>query len=116
MMAVLGNKSTNVKLVENLEVAKTFWSRGKGLLGRKVLAQDQALWIHRCNSIHTCFMQFSIDCVFVDKNLKVKAIYQDVKPWRLVSPVWGASSVIEMASGTSSKLKISVGDQLYVGT
>lgn len=116
MMAVLENKSTNAKLVENLEVAKNFWTRGKGLLGRKSLAQDQALWIHRCNSIHTCFMQFSIDCVFVDKSLKVKAIYQDVKPWRLVPPVWGASSVIEMASGTSSKLKISVGDQLYVGT
>lgn len=115
-MAVLGNKSTNLKLVENLEVAKTFGARGKGLLGRKFLAPDQALWIHRCNSIHTCFMQFSIDCVFVDKSLKVKAIYQDIKPWRLVLPVWGASSVIEMASGTSRNLKISVGDQLYVGT
>ncbi|QDK39608.1 DUF192 domain-containing protein [Bdellovibrio sp. NC01] len=114
-MAVLQNKSTNVNLVPNLEVAKTFWSRGKGLLGRKNLSEDAALWIHQCNSIHTCFMQFSIDCVFVDKNLKVKAIYKDVKPWRMVFPVWGASSVIEMAAGTSSKLNISVGDQLYVG-
>lgn len=115
MMAVLESKTANQKLVPNLEVANNFWSRGKGLLGRKNLSEDHALWIHRCNSIHTCFMQFSIDCVFVDKNLKVKAIYQDVKPWRLVLPVWGASSVIEMASGTSSKLKINVGDQLYVG-
>lgn len=114
-MTALENKTTNARLIGNLEVAKTFWTRGRGLLGRKDLAEDQALWIHRCNSIHTCFMQFSIDCVFVDKNLKVKAIYKDVKPWRLVPPVWGASSVIEMASGVSSKLQINVGDQLYVG-
>ncbi|MBO9667429.1 MAG: DUF192 domain-containing protein [Bdellovibrio sp.] len=115
MMKVLENTTTQSKLIPNLEVATTFWTRGKGLLGRGSLPEDQALWIWHCNSIHTFFMKFAIDCVFVDKNLKVKAIYKDVKPWRLVLPVWGAKSVIEMASGTSSKLKISVGDQLNVG-
>ncbi|MNJ92789.1 hypothetical protein D3C87_104630 [compost metagenome] len=115
-MAVLENKITQQKLIENLEVARTFWTRGKGLLGRQSLPENQALWIHRCNSIHTYFMKFAIDCVFVDRNLKVKAIYRDVRPGRLILPVWGASSVIEMASGTTSKLQISVGDQLNVGT
>ncbi|MGE5085504.1 MAG: DUF192 domain-containing protein [Bacillota bacterium] len=114
-MMKLENITTQQKLIPNLEVAKSFTSRGKGLLGRSSLAEDRALWIHHCNSIHTFFMKFAIDCVFVDKNLKVKAVFQDVKPWRLILPVWGASSVIEMASGMSSKLKISVGDQLNVG-
>ncbi|UOE99985.1 DUF192 domain-containing protein [Bdellovibrio reynosensis] len=114
-MAVLKNLTTNQTLVPQLSVARTFWSRGKGLLGRSALPQEEALWIHRCNSIHTYFMKFSIDCVFVDKNLQVKAIYQDVKPWRLVAPVWGASSVIELAAGTVTTMKINVGDQLYVG-
>lgn len=116
MAAVLENKTTNQKLIADLEIASDFWSRGKGLLGRDSLAQDQALWIHRCNSIHTFFMKFPIDCVFVDKNLKVKAVYNEVRPWRLVPPVWGASSVIEMRSGTIRQRNISVGDQLYVGT
>lgn len=115
MMAALMNKTTNETLIPQLEVARTFSSRGKGLLGRSSLSDDQALWIHRCNSIHTFFMKFSIDCVFVDKNMKVKAIYQDIHPWRLIPPVWGASSVIEMASGASRKMKVKVGDQLYVG-
>ncbi|WP_253696606.1 DUF192 domain-containing protein [Bdellovibrio sp. HCB117] len=115
MMAALINKTTNQTLVPDLKVAKTFWSRGKGLLGRASLPQEEALWILRCNSIHTFFMQFSIDCVFVDKNLKVKAIFEDVRPGRLVFPVWGASSVIEMSAGSVSKMKVSVGDQLYVG-
>ncbi|HWU44051.1 MAG TPA: DUF192 domain-containing protein [Bdellovibrio sp.] len=114
-MAALENKVTKKKLIDHLEVATNFWTRGRGLLGRPSLPMDEALWIHRCNSIHTCFMRFSIDCVFVDKNLKVKAVYQDVKPWRWIFPVWGASSVIEMASGTSQQLQIKVGDELHVG-
>lgn len=114
-MAKLMNKTTNQTLIPDLEVARTFLSRGKGLLGREGLAPGQALWIHQCNSIHTCFMKFSIDCVFVDKNLRVKAIRQDVRPWRMVLPVWGAASVIEMASGNIRELNINVGDQLYVG-
>ena len=115
MMAVLMNKRTQQNIIPNLEVASNFWSRGKGLLGRAGLNEDQALWIHHCNSIHTFFMKFSIDCVFVDKNLRVKAIRTDVKPGRMVMPIWGASSVFEMKSGTAEKLNIQVGDQLHVG-
>jgi len=115
MMAVLMNKNTQQNLIPNLEVADSVWPRMKGLLGRKGLNEDQALWIHQCNSIHTFFMKFSIDCVFVDKNLCVKAIRADVKPGRMVMPVWGASSVIEMKSGTAAKFNIQVGDQLHVG-
>jgi len=109
------SKKTNQTLIPQLEEARTFWSRGKGLLGRESLPEGQALWIHHCNSIHTCFMKFAIDCVFVDKNLKVKALYSEVKPWRLILPVWGASSVIEMSAGSINKMNVSVGDQLYVG-
>lgn len=116
MMAALMNKTTNETLIPQLEIARTFSKRGKGLLGRSFLPSEDALWIHRCNSIHTFFMKFSIDCVFVDKNMKVKAIYQDIHPWRLILPVWGASSVIEMASGSVGKMRLKVGDQLYVGT
>lgn len=108
--------SQNQTLVPHLEEARDFWSRGKGLLGRKTLGADAGLLIRRCNSIHTFFMQFPIDCVFVDRNLKVRAIYHDVRPWRLLLPVWGASSVIELASGTASRVNIKVGDQLHVGT
>ncbi len=115
MMKKLENSTTKTTLIPNLEVADDMRTRGVGLLGRSSLAEDHALWILRCNSIHTFFMKFAIDCVFVDKNLKVKAIYKDVKPWRLLLPVWGARSVFEMASGVSSKLNIRVGDQLNVG-
>lgn len=115
-MAALMCKTKNQILVPQLEVAKSFAARSKGLLGRSSLAQSSGLWIHQCNSIHTFFMQFPIDCIFVDKTLKVKALRKDVAPWRLVLPIWGASSVIEMAAGEIARLNISVGDQLHVGT
>ena len=114
-MTWLESKTNNQRLIPHLEVADGFLSRGKGLLGHSKLNEDAGMWIHRCNSIHTFFMKFSIDCVFVDKNLKVKAVFNDVKPWRLVPPVWGASSVFELASGAAARMNICVGDQLYVG-
>lgn len=114
-MTALMSKTTNATLIPRLGVAKDFVARGKGLLGRNSLSSEEALWIHHCNSVHTFFMKFPIDCVFVDRNLRVKKIYNNVTPWKLVLPVWGASSVIEMAAGTAAHLNIRVGDQLYVG-
>lgn len=115
MMAVLINKTTNETLIPQLEIARSFRARGKGLLGRKFMPSDAALWIHQCNSIHTFFMRFSIDCIFVDKNLKVRAIYENVRPWRLIFPVWRAHSVFELSAGSLKNMKVKVEDQLYVG-
>ncbi len=115
-MAKLENQTKSQVLIPDLEIARGFHARGVGLLGRASIANDQAMWILKCNSIHTFFMKFAIDCVFVDRSLKVKAIYQGVKPWRLVLPVWGASSVFEMPSGSVQRLNVNVGDQLHVGT
>lgn len=115
-MRWLESKTNNQRLISYLEVADSFITRGKGLLGHASLGEDSGMWIHRCNSVHTFFMKFSIDCIFVDKNLKVKKIYKNVKPWRLVSPVWGANSVFELAEGTANRMNIRVGDQLYVGS
>lgn len=112
----LVNKTQQKEIISHLEVADSFWSRSKGLLGRTELQQNSALWIHRCNSIHTFFMKFTIDCVFVDKNLIVKSLNKNIPPWRLVPPVWGASSVIELSSGMIDQLQIQLGDELNVGT
>ena len=102
-------------IVENLEVANHLWSRIKGLIGRGEFAVGSGMYIPACNSIHTFFMKFTIDCVFVDKNLKVKAVVNSVKPGRLVGPYWTSRSVFELPSGMIEEKKIQVGDQLHVG-
>ena len=71
--------STAELLIDQLEIADSFWHRGKGLLGRKGLAENQALWIKSTNNIHTYFMKFPIDCIFVDRKLEIKKIVKTSK-------------------------------------
>ena len=114
MMMRLYSKNTSKTLVPKLEVASTLWTRTKGLIGRASLPADQALWIHRCNSIHTFFMKFAIDLVFVDNKMVVRKTMSTVKPNRLVLPVIRATSVIEFPAGFLDLNPISVGEQLHV--
>jgi uncharacterized membrane protein (UPF0127 family) len=103
-------------LIPNLKIADSFYQRAKGLLGTKQIADNEALWITSGNSIHTFFMNYAIDCVFVDRKLVVKAVLKDIRPWRLTLPVFTASSVIEMKSGKATEINIQPGDQLHVGS
>ncbi len=114
-MAKLTRSSDNTVLISQLRIADGFWTRLVGLLKDRQLLENEALWIHKCNWIHTLFMSFTIDCVFVDKNLKVTHISPEVKPWRMAGPALRAKSVIEMANGQAKKLNIRIGDQLHVG-
>ena len=102
-------------LFENLVKADSVVSRTVGLLGKSHLPQEEALWITRCNAIHTFFMKFAIDCVFVDKKGKIQKIYHNVKPWRLAGPVWGATDVVEMAAGLAKTKNLNEGDIIECG-
>lgn len=111
----------DVVLAQDVRVAESFFARSKGLLGEKSLPAGRALWIKGtrfvdCNSIHTWFMRFSIDAVFVDHNLVVKAVYKDLNPWRMTMPAMGAASVFELPSGTLETAHVEIGDQLHVGS
>jgi uncharacterized membrane protein (UPF0127 family) len=114
-MAQLRKNSQEV-LFAKMTIADSFFLRVKGLLGKKDLTKDEALWIHKCNSIHTFGMKFALDCIFLDKNLVVKQLRKNIKPQRLVLPIWGADSVIECKSGTLDQFNLKPGDQLYVST
>lgn len=95
--------------------ARSIFARMKGLLGHKNLMADEVMWIEPCKSIHTWFMRFPIDAVFVNQNLQVVTLKSNIHPWRLVWPNWQATSVFELPQGTIAKKNIESGDQLYVG-
>lgn len=136
-MALLKNLTQNTLLAENVMEAKSFWARSRGLLGQHELPLNQTLWIKPCNSIHTFFMKFAIDVIFVNHVLVVKAICLNVQPGRILWPKWSAHSVFEFMSHASQQLPqpntltqnnqppshirpklpslVQVGDQLYVG-
>lgn len=115
-MAKLMNQTQNKMLVSNLEIANGIVERMKGLIGKEKIESSYGLWIKRCNSIHTFLMNFPIDVIFVDKNLKVKKCLEKIEPNKIVWPIFGASSVIELKSGFLSEHKTQIGDQLHVDT
>lgn len=101
-------------VVERLEEAADFASRGVGLLGRDHLEPDAGLWIHPCRSIHMFGMRFAIDAVFLDRRQRVVRVVSGLRPWRMVPLVWRAASVVELPAGRSAEIGIRPGDQLRI--
>ena len=99
--------------IADVRVARDFWSRGRGLLGRGTLAPSEGLLIPRCASVHTWFMRFPIDVVYLGRDLGVRKIAPDLGPWRF-SWCRGAASVLELAAGSAEAHGLRVGDQLEI--
>lgn len=112
----LSKLEPKIILSQNLKIADNFWTRMKGLLGTYELKNDEMLWIKMCNSIHTFFMKYPIDCIFLDDKLVVQEIKANILPWRATLPVIKSISVIEMRSGQAEVLGIKKGDKFYVVT
>jgi uncharacterized protein len=76
------------------------------------LEPDRALVIEPCSSIHTFFMRFPIDVVFIDRDSRVLKVAECVKPWRVLLGGKGAHAAVELAGGVLAGAAIKVGDQL----
>ncbi len=108
---LLTNITRGTSLADYLEVATTSARRSKGLLGRDSLPSGGGLWIAPCESVHTFFMRFPIDLVYVDRALRVKKVRDSVRPWR-ISACLSAYSIIELPAGVVRKTGTKPGDQL----
>lgn len=106
------NKSNNKVLAENVEVAAHTFSRMRGLLGRNGLKSGEALIIRHCASVHTFFMRFTIDVVFVDRNSRVVKAVPRLKPWRITPFYAGSSFCIELPEGAIEAASIDTGTEL----
>lgn len=95
-------------------VANSGAARLRGLLGRRSLSADEGLLLSSTGSIHTCFMRFPIDAVFLDGELRVLGVAADLPPWR-VAGRRGARAVLELPSGAAARRGIEPGERLHVG-
>jgi uncharacterized membrane protein (UPF0127 family) len=107
---VLVNADTGTRLVSRVTAAVDSTSRNRGLLGRDGL-DDEALVIAPCNAVHTFFMKFAIDVLFVDKSGKIVKLAPAVRPWRLAGALRGFAT-IEMAAGTAERTATRPGHRL----
>lgn len=98
-------------ICEKMLVANKILDRMKGLMFSEELPDCDGFLIAPCNSIHTFFMLYNLDILFLDKNFKViKAIY-NLSPWKMTWIYLKANQVLEMKAGTLKK-DIKTGDQL----
>lgn len=94
----LRNARTGELLAEMVEGAFESSARNRGLLGRDSLAPGSALILAPCTSVHTWFMRFSIDVLFVTKLGEIKKVRPAVGPWRLAA-AWNSFAVVELPAG-----------------
>jgi hypothetical protein len=94
-----------------MEVADSASKRNKGLLGRERLSPGEGLWICPCEAVHTFWMRFPIDLVYLDRKNRIRKLCGEVPPWRLSACFW-AHSVLELPSGTIRNTQTEPGDTL----
>jgi hypothetical protein len=106
----LVNKNTGKVLADNIISANNPLKRLKGLLGKKYLKNKQALHIIPCNSIHSCFMRFRFDAIFINKKNQIVYIIEKMPSWRISKICFSAYSVIEFPEGTVGETGTKIGD------
>ena len=104
-------REDGIVVCERCTVAATPLRRMKGLLGRSDLPPGEGLLLRPASSIHTFFMRFPIDAVFLDRNLVVRKITPSVKPWRLAF-ARRADGVLELTAGEADRRALATGQRL----
>lgn len=109
---ILRNARTGSVLADRLERASSPLARMRGLLGKASLAEGEGLWIQPCNAIHTFFMRFAIDVVFLSRDLRVVRAIPELRPWRATRIHPRAALVVELPRGTVRRTGTREGDVL----
>jgi len=109
------HRPTGQCIAEQVVLANTFFKRLRGLMfRRRSLAPAEALWLRPSNGVHTFWMLFAIDVIFLDRQLRIVKLVENMRPFRVTSPHLAARSVLEMPAHTISRAALEIGDQLEV--
>lgn len=93
-----------------VNIADTFKERFFGLMGKK--EGIYGLLLLKCNSIHTCFMRYNLDAIFLDENDKIVAIKRSIKPFSFILPIRNTVKVLEFPSSLHATAFLNVGSQI----
>ena len=107
------NQSDKRLIATEIEVARSFFRRLRGLLGRDSLQEGEGILLWPCSSIHCIGMHFPIDVIFLDRHSRVISIREYMYPCSTASHK-KARCVLELSAGEIKKHGIKVGDQLLI--
>ncbi|MBD3264370.1 MAG: DUF192 domain-containing protein [Candidatus Omnitrophica bacterium] len=105
------NKDGKAYVAKNAYLAGGVYSRFLGLMFKKQMEKDSALVFYKAPSIHTFFMRFPIDIIFLDRQLRVIKITPYLKPWRIVN-CFGSFATVELPGGRVREIGLKEGDLL----
>jgi uncharacterized membrane protein (UPF0127 family) len=108
------NLTRQTWLATKVRKADNFFTRLVGLLRRRSLGPEEALWLMPSKGVHTIGMKFPIDVIFLDNASKVLDTVCGMMPNRISRLSFKAYSVLELPSGTIKKSHTEIGDQLEV--
>lgn len=113
-MLQVENRTRQVPIIDKGRVASNPWTRLKGLIGVRHLADGDGLLITRCKGVHCMFMAIPIDVIYVNKQDQVVAIDAAMAPWAIGAIRRNSHYVLEVPAGTAARTGTQVGDQLTV--
>lgn len=114
MIIRINNLSQGTELGSAIFIANRFTTRLVGLLNRQALLAGEGLLLTHTNAVHTWGMRFTIDCLFVDRQLRVVRALPALKPWRYSPIVRKAWQVLELPEGAIARSATQPGDQLFI--
>jgi uncharacterized protein len=108
----ISNRTRNTLLGTRVKPAATFWSRLRGYIGRPRPQRGDGILLVPCDAIHTWWMSFHLDVLFLDPRGMVVEVVRSLGPWRRTRRVEGARYVLELPVGTIDASGTQVGDHL----
>jgi uncharacterized protein len=100
-------------VAESCAIALSMRERLVGLLNHSKLSETEGLLLEPCKQVHTFFMRFAIDAVFLSRDGEIIAI-DELKPWRVSRLYFSARKCLELPRGRSRRLGLKVGERLEV--
>lgn len=109
---IVVNETRNTQLITHGRLANTFFSRLKGLLGEAKLSPGEGLVLENEKSIHTLFMRFPIDVVYLNQAQQIIQLTPNMPPYRLGPFINQAQYIVELPVDTIEQTRCQIGDQI----
>ena len=109
---LIENRTRGAMIASAGRIAGTFWPRFRGLMLAPPLPAGTGLVIVPCSSIHTQFMRFPIDVLYVNKEDEIVGVDRDLSPWRIGRFYRKVHYVVELPAGGAAGCQ--VGDKLAI--
>ena len=109
------NADRGTELAPRARLASSYVARFFGLMGRKAIEDGGGLLLSRSASIHSCFMRFRFDAIFLDRENRVTKVVPSMRQWWVAFGGRGAKDVIELPAGTAERTGTQRGDLIEYG-